>query len=433
MVLNMTNSYMNRVIDKDLERYLNIMGAILLTGPKWCGKTTTAMQHANSILNLDDIDNRDQYLKLAELKPSELLKGKKPRLIDEWQLAPILWDGVRQSVDKTSDKGQYILTGSTSVDESKIRHPGTGRIHRMVMYPMSLYESGESNGKISLTELFNNPKIDIDGITSDLTVKNLFFAMCRGGWPESLKIENKEDQLLIARSYFDSICESDVSTVDGVKKNPERVKNLLKSYARNISTPTKDTTIMKDIESHFGKISKGTYYSYINALKRIFVIQNIYAWSPNIRSASTMKATTKKEFIDPSIATSALNLTPERLFHDLNTTEYIFETLCIRDLNVYANKLGGKIHYFRKGDTLEVDCVLLLNDGRYGLIEIKLGKTEIKKGSKNLHKAEEIIKENIAKNNTKVPEPSFLAILTGGELACTKYDDIKIIPIGCLK
>ena len=233
------------------------------------------MQHANSILNLDDIDNRDQYLKLAELKPSELLKGKKPRLIDEWQLAPILWDGVRQSVDKTSDKGQYILTGSTSVDESKIRHPGTGRIHRMVMYPMSLYESGESNGKISLTELFNNPKIDIDGITSDLTVKNLFFAMCRGGWPESLKIENKEDQLLIARSYFDSICESDVSTVDGVKKNPERVKNLLKSYARNISTPTKDTTIMKDIESHFGKISKGTYYSYINALKRIFVIQNI--------------------------------------------------------------------------------------------------------------------------------------------------------------
>lgn len=424
---------MDRIIDRDLERYLNIMGAILLTGPKWCGKTTTAMQHANSILNLDDIDKKDQYLKLAELKPSKLLDGEKPRLIDEWQLAPILWDGVRQYVDKTHEKGQYILTGSTSVDESNIIHTGTGRIHRMIMYPMSLYESGESNGKIQLTELFNNPNIDIEGITSDLSLENLFFAMCRGGWPESLQIKNKDDQLLIAKSYFDSICETDVSTVDGVKRNPERVKNLLKSYARNISTPAKDTTIMNDIKGHFDKISKGTYYSYVNALKRIYVIQNIYAWSPNIRSASTMKATTKKEFIDPSIATSALNLSPEKLFQDLKTTGFIFETLCIRDLNVYANKLGGKVYYFRKGDKLEIDCVLLLNDGRYGLIEIKLGKKEIKKGSKNLHKAKDIILENISKNNTKVPEPSFLSILTGGEVACTKYDDIKIIPIGCLR
>ena len=216
-------------------------------------------------------------------------------------------------------------------------------------------------------------------------------------------------------------------------KTPERVKSLLKSYARNISTPAKDTTIMNDIKSHFGEISKETYYSYVNALKRIYMIQNIHAWSPNIRSASTMKATTKKEFIDPSIATSALNLSPEKLFQDLKTTEFIFETLCIRDLKVYANKLGGKIYYFRKGDKLEIYCVLLLNDGRYGLIEIKLGKKEIKKGSKNLHKAKDIIQENIAKNNTKVPEPSFLSVLTGGEVACTKYDDIKIIPIGCLR
>lgn len=428
----MADKYIKRIIDEDLERYLNIMGAILLMGPKWCGKTTTAIQHSNSILKLDDVDKKKQYLKLASLKPSELLKGDKPRLIDEWQLAPILWDGVRNSVDELNGKGLYILTGSTSVDESTIDHTGTGRIHRMMMYPMSLYESGESNGKISLIELFDNPSIDIDGILSNLTVENLFQAMCRGGWPEAIKIENEEDQLVIAKSYFNSICSSDVSTVDGVKRDPDRVKNLLKSYARNISTPAKDTTIMKDIKSHFDDISRGTYYSYVDALKRLFVIENIYAWSPNIRSASGMKATTKKEFIDPSIATAALNLTPKKLLLDLQTAGFIFETLCIRDLKIYANKYGGSIYYFRKGDTLEIDCVVVLEDGRYALIEIKLGSDEIKKGIKNLHKAKEIIKKEIDKNNTKIPEPSFLAIITGGNVAYTK-DGVMIIPIGCLK
>ena len=375
---------------------------------------------------------KEQYIKLASLKPSELLEGDKPRLIDEWQLAPILWDGVRNSVDELNEKGLYILTGSTSVDESKIDHTGTGRIHRMVMYPMSLYESGESNGKISLIELFNNQEIDIDGILSDLTVENLFQAMCRGGWPEAIKIENEMDQRLIAKSYLNSICESDVSTVDGIKRDPDRVKNLLKSYARNISTPAKDTTIMKDIKSHYNDISRGTYYSYVDALKRLFVIENIYAWSPNIRSASGIKATTKKEFIDPSIATAALNLTPQKLLLDLKTAGFIFETLCIRDLKVYANKYGGNIYYFRKGDTLEIDCVVVLDDGRYALIEIKLGSNEIKKGIKNLHKAEDIIKKEIEKNKTKIPEPSFLAIITGGNVAYTK-EGVKIIPIGCLK
>lgn len=432
-MITMTKNYMDRIIDNDLNRYLNIMGAILLTGPKWCGKTTTAKQHAQSILKLDDIEKREQYLQLAELRPSELLKGEKPRLIDEWQIAPILWDGVRNYVDESSQKGAYILTGSTSVDESKIMHSGTGRIHRMVMYPMSLYESGESNGKISIMELFDNPDLDIDGITSDLTVEDLFFAMCRGGWPETLNINDKDEQLLIAKTYVNSICESDVSTVDGIKRDPERVKNLLKSYARNISTPSKDTTIMKDIKAQFGDISKGTYYSYIDALKRIYVIKNIYAWSPNIRSASTMKATTKKEFIDPSIATAALNLTPEKLFQDLKTAGFIFETLCIRDLNVYTSSHGGTIHYFRNNRTLEIDCVVVLDDGRYGFIELKLGSREIEKGSKNLLKAKKIINQNRANGNTKVPEPSFLAIITGGSVAYTRDDGVKIIPIGCLR
>lgn len=428
----MADEYIKRIIDEDLERYLNVMGAILLMGPKWCGKTTTAIQHSNSILKLDDVDKKEQYLKLASLKPSELLKGDKPRLIDEWQLAPVLWGGVRNSVDELGGKGLYILTGSTSVDEDDIVHTGTGRIHRMLMYPMSLYESGESNGKISLIELFDNPKMDIDGIVSDLTVENLFQAMCRGGWPESIKIENEFDQRLIAKSYLNNICDSDVSTVDGVKRDPDRVKNLLKSYARNISAPAKDTTIMNDIQAHYGDISRGTYYSYVDALKRLFVIENIYAWSPNIRSASGMKATTKKEFIDPSIATAALNLSPKKLLLDLKTAGFIFETLCIRDLKVYSNRYGGSIYYFRKGDTLEVDCVVVLDDGRYALIEIKLGSDEINKGIKNLHKAKDIIKKEIKKNKIKVPDPSFLAIITGGNVACTK-EGVKIIPIGCLK
>lgn len=429
----MDKKYMDRRIDEDLKRYLNIMGAILLTGPKWCGKTTTAQQQSKSILKLDDIDKREQYLQLADLKPSELLKGEKPRLIDEWQIAPILWDGVRNSVDESSEKGLYILTGSTSVDESKIEHSGTGRIHRMIMYPMSLYESNESNGKISIKELFENPDMNIDGITSDLSIEELFFAMCRGGWPETLNIENKDDQLLLAKTYVDSICESDVSKVDGVKRDPERVKNLLKSYARNISSPAKDTTIMKDIKAQFGDISKGTYYSYVDALKKIYVIKNIYAWSPNVRSASTMKATTKKEFIDPSIATAVLNLTPEKLLYDLNTAGLIFETLCIRDLNVYTSSLGGTIHYFRKNDTLEIDCVIVLDDGRYGLVEFKLGSKEIDKGSKNLCKAQKIICESIEKKDSNVPEPSFLAIITGGNVAYTRDDRVKVIPIGCLR
>ena len=429
----MTKKYMKRKIDEDLNRYLNIMGAILLTGPKWCGKTTTAKQHAQSILKLDDIEKREQYLQLAELKPSELLKGEKPRLIDEWQIAPILWDGVRNSVDESSAKGLYILTGSTSVDESKIMHSGTGRIHRMLMYPMSLYESGESNGKISIMDLFDNPNMDIDGITSDLTIEDLFFAMCRGGWPETLNITDKDDQLLIAKTYVNSICESDVSTVDSIKRDPERVKNLLKSYARNISTPSKDTTIMKDIIAQFGDISRGTYYSYVDALKRIYVIKNVYAWSPNIRSASTMKATTKKEFIDPSIATAALNLTPEKLLQDLKTAGFIFETLCIRDLRIYTTSHGGTIHYFRNNRTLEIDCVVVLDDGRYGFIELKLGSREIEKESKNLLKAKKIIEKNRLNGNTKVSEPSFLAIITGGSVAYTRKDGVKVIPIGCLR
>jgi len=426
-------NYVDRIIDTTLKRYLRVMGAVLLTGPKWCGKTTTAKQQANSILKLDDIDKREYYLMLADVKPSELLKGEKPRLIDEWQLAPILWDGVRNSVDSENKKGMYILTGSTTVDETEIMHSGIGRIHRMMMYPMSLYESGDSNGEISIMDLFDKPNENIDGKISNLSFDDLLFVICRGGWPEILTIENKEDQLLVAKSYFRGLCESDLSKVDDVKRDPEKIEHLLRSYARNISTIAKDTTIMKDITEQFDDISKGTYYSYVKALKKAFIIKNVYAWSPNIRSASSMKATTKKEFIDPSIATAALNLTPKRLLQEPNTLGFIFETLCIRDLNIYTSEYGGRIHYFRKSDSLEVDCVLLLEDGRYALIEFKVGTKEIDKGAKHLIKVENLIKKEIEEGHTKIQEPSFLAIIYGGNIAYTRDDGVKVLPIGCLK
>lgn len=425
--------YIHRIIDKEIQRYLKVVGAILIVGPKWCGKTTTAEQHAKSVLKLDDIDKKEEYLMLADIKPSELLNGEKPRLIDEWQIAPILWDGVRNSVDSLKEKGLYLLTGSTSVDESEIIHSGTGRIHRMKMYPMSLYESGDSNGKISIMELFDNPNKDINGIKSNLNFDDLLFAICRGGWPESLSLESKEDQLLIPKMYVDSICESDVSKVDGVKRDPEKVRHLLKSYARNISTEAKDTTLMADISEQFGDISRGTFYSYVDALKRIYVIENVQAWSPNIRSAKTMRSTTKKEFIDPSIAISALNLTPQKLLTEIKTLGFIFETLCIRDLKIYTSAYGGKIHYFRKNDKLEVDCVLILDDGRYALIEFKLGAKNIDEGAKHLIDVNELIKKERKKGNTKINNPEFLAVITGGEKAYTREDGVKIIPIACLK
>ncbi|AMK15805.1 ATP-binding protein [Methanobrevibacter olleyae] len=425
--------YIHRIIDKEIQRYLKVVGAILIVGPKWCGKTTTAEQHAKSVLKLDDIDKREEYLMLADIKPSELLNGEKPRLIDEWQIAPILWDGVRNSVDSLKEKGLYLLTGSTSVDESEIIHSGTGRIHRMKMYPMSLYESGDSNGKISIMELFDNPNKDINGIKSNLNFDDLLFAICRGGWPESLSLKSKEDQLLIPKMYVDSICESDVSKVDGVKRDPEKVRHLLKSYARNISTEAKDTTLMADISEQFGDISRGTFYSYVDALKRIYVIENVQAWSPNIRSAKTMRSTTKKEFIDPSIAISALNLTPQKLLTEIKTLGFIFETLCIRDLKIYTSAYGGKIHYFRKNDKLEVDCVLILDDGRYALIEFKLGAKNIDEGAKHLIDVNELIKKERKKGNTKINNPEFLAVITGGEKAYTREDGVKIIPIACLK
>lgn len=345
-------------------------------------------------------------------------------------MAPILWDGIRNSVDELQGEGLYILTGSTVVDESKIMHSGTGRIHRLLMRPMSLYESKESNGKISIEELFDNPHMNIDGIESELTMSDLIFAACRGGWPESLNKRNNKEKLLIAYNYLDNICESDISKVDGIKRDPDRVKVILKSMARNNSTLAKDTTIMADISANFGDISKPTYYSYVDSLKRLFVIEDLRGWAPNIRSKSAMRTGNKKVFIDPSIPVAALNMTPEAFntIDGLKTFGFIFENLCIRDLSIYTSRLGGSISYYHDNYDVEVDCVVHLKDGRYALIECKLGKTKIDEGARNLLKVSKLIEEN-----DQIRNPSFLAVITGGNYAYTRKDSVKVIPIGCLK
>lgn len=423
--------YLPRYLDKELEFALNSIGAVLIVGPKWCGKTTTAKQHFKSIIQLQDPRYSDSYIKIANTEPLTLLEGETPRLIDEWQMAPKLWDAVRYSVDEKDGKGLYILTGSTVVDDSKIMHSGTGRIHRLTMRPMSLYESGDSNGKISLLELFENPNLNINLIKSNLTIKDIIYLACRGGWPESLSLETEKEQLFIAKSYIKNICEIDTSRIDNVKRDPGKVNALLRSYARNISTLAKNTTIFNDINKQY-EITEPTFYSYLNVLKRLFVIEDVLPWSPNIRSSQTIKKTPKKEFIDPSIAVAALNLNPKTLLYDLNTFGFIFETLCIRDLKVYSSLKEGKVQYYNDKNGLEVDCVLTLNNGKYALIEFKLGSNEEEKAAKNLLRLDKLIKEKIALGDVNIPEPSFLAIITAGSMAYTREDGIKVIPIGCL-
>ncbi len=430
----MNANYKHRIVDSELSDRLETMGAVLIAGPKWCGKTTTAMQIAKSVLKMQDPDNAEAYMVTAQTKPSLLLIGDNPRLIDEWQTAPVLWDAVRTAIDNRGEEGLFILTGSTTIDYSQIMHSGTGRISRMMMRPMSLYESDESNGKISLKDLFDDQNLDIDGIRSTLSIEKLIFAACRGGWPSSLSRKNEKASLSVVTAYVDNICENDVSTVDGIKKEPSRVRALLKSYARNIATSASNTTVLNDIKANFGDMVESTLYSYLNALNRIFVIDDIPAWSPSIRSKTSIRGKNKKLFIDASIAVAALNLSPELLLQDLNTFGFIFENLCIRDLKVYSSALRGQISYYSDRFGLEADAVLHLDDGRYALIEFKLGSRDIEEASKHLLQLKELIISYNQNNQTsKLREPDLLIIITGGELAYVRKDSVKIIPIGCLK
>ena len=420
--------YKARIVDNMLKEKLEAKGAVVIEGPKWCGKTTTAMQVAGSILRMDEPRNREANIQMAEIDPGQLLKGAAPRLIDEWQIAPKLWDATRYEVDTRGKEGQFILTGSAvPVESEEITHSGTGRFTWLLMRPMSLYESGDSTGEVSLQNLFERP--DRIAGTNDFDIDRLAFLICRGGWPHAVGMKEKP-ALLQADDYYEAVIKSDINRADGVSKNPERVKRLMRSFARNQGTQISNTMLRDDIISNDTEsLNEDTIASYINALKNIFVVEDMAAWNPNLRSKTSIRTSETRYYVDPSIAVAALGIGPKDLTNDLNTMGLLFETLCVRDLRVYAESIGGTVLHYRDKSGLECDTVIHLKNGRYGLAEIKLGGQKlIEEGVKNLQSLSNKI------DTSKMPAPSFLMIIIGiGEFAYRREDGIFIVPIGCLK
>lgn len=427
--------YIQRTSDSLLSDLLDAFGAVLIEGPKWCGKTTTAEQHAKSVLKLQDPDMREEYLATAASKPSYLLQGATPRLIDEWQDAPTLWDAVRTAVDARRETGQFILTGSNKVEKSKTHHSGTGRIAKMRMLPMSLWECGESTGVVSVRELFDNPNYEFGGSVSDLSIEDLIFAACRGGWPAALVAKSKKAKLMIAQNYINSVCTEDISRIDGKQRMEKLTRRILYSYARNISTLAKTTSLLSDVTA--GEIiecSRTTFDDYVLALEKLFVIQDINAWCPAIRSKTAIRSSPKRCFCDPSIAVASLGLTPDSLKTQLKTFGFIFEQMCIRDLRAYTADMNSHISYYHDRYGLEADIVLHLADGRYALIECKLGSAEIEKGAEHLLEMKKlIIEKNKATQQMPIHEPDLLIILTGGKFAYDREDGVKVIPLAVLR
>ena len=421
--------YKVRIADQLLAEKLEAMGAVLIEGPKACGKTKTAEQHAKSVLYMDDPSKKDQYKQLAQTNISYLLKGEKPRLIDEWQSVPQFWDAIRFDVDHSEGDGHYMLTGSAvPADLSQIEHTGTGRFGWLTMRPMSLWESEESNGEISLSSLFNTS--EQIGAGNPLTIEALTFAVCRGGWPKSLEKGNEKAALMQAKEYFKAICNNDISRVDGITRNSERTKRIMRSYARHQGTQASIPTILADIASNeTEEISDETIASYLSALRKIFVIEDMPAWNPNLRSKAAIRTSDTRYFVDPSIATSALGLGPNDLINDLNTFGLLFETLCVRDLRVYADALDGTVYHYRDKNGLECDAVIHLDNGSFGLIEIKLGGNKlIEEGAATLNALANII------DTTRMKSPAFKMVLIGvGEYAYKREDGVLVVPIGCLR
>ena len=420
--------YKTRIVDEILKKRLLGKGAVLIEGPKWCGKTTTAEQIAGSILYMADPEKEKQNLTMADINPGRLLKGKIPRLIDEWQIAPKLWDAVRFEVDHRDEFGQFILTGSAvPASYEHIHHTGTGRFSWILMRPMSLYESLDSTGEVSLKKLFETPGPS-DG-ENPLDLNRIAFLVCRGGWPRASELEG-EIALEQAFDYYDAVVRSDISRADGITRDPERVKRLMRSYARNQGSQTTNASIKEDMAVNDGEsLDTDTVYSYINALEKIFVIEEMTAWNPNLRSRTAIRTSNTRYFVDPSIAAAALGLGPQDLIADLNTFGLLFETMCIRDLRVFADALNGNVYHFRDKTELECDAVIHLRNGAYGLIEVKLGGDKlIEEGAENLKKLRDKI------DTTKMKAPSFLMVLIGvGDYAYQRQDKVYVVPLGCLK
>lgn len=435
------NGYKNRVADRLLAEKLEAFGAVLIEGPKYCGKTTLASQQAGSILSMADTDTLGQNLALARTNISRLLAGETPRLIDEWQIAPQFWDAVRNEVDKRNEDGQFMLTGSAVppkpkkdengniIEEENIHHTGTGRISRLRLRTMSLWESEDSTGDVSLEELFINPDT-VDGV-SDIDLDRLAYLTCRGGWPKAVLKKSEKAALAQAFDYYDSVVSNDIKRVDDIDRDEELTKRIMRSYARNQGTQATVGTILADIKSNGDeRMSDSTVYSYIKALKEIFVIEDSIAWNPNLRSKTAIRTSDTRYFIDPSIATAALGMGPKDLINDMATFGFIFEALAIRDLRVYADALDGKVYHYRDKNNLECDAVIHLRNGSYGLVEVKIGGTEpIREGAESLKTLSSKI------DSTRMKTPSFMMVLTGiGKFAYKRPEDgVLVVPIGCLK
>lgn len=421
-------NYRKRIADHILARKLEGKGAVLIEGPKWCGKTTTAEQVAASVLYMDDPEKKEQNIAMSELNPKRLLKGAVPRLIDEWQIAPKLWDAIRFEVDHRRDLGQFVLTGSAVPPDTKeITHSGTGRFTWLTMRPMSIFESGDSSGEVSLKSLFDQPD-EIDG-ESTLDIDRLAFLVCRGGWPQSIDMR---DEIALDQpiDYYEAVVKSDINRADGVQKNPERVKRLMRSYARNQGSQVPNTVIAQDIAANDEMtMDTDTVASYLNALRKIFVIEDMPAWNPNLRSKTAIRSSDTRYYVDPSIAAAALGIGPQDLINDLKTFGFLFETLCVRDLRIFADALNGEVYHYRDKDGLECDAVIHLRNGTYGLVEIKLGGDKlIEEGSVNLKALSNKI------DTDKMKKPAFLMVLTGtGDYAYRRPDGVYVVPIGCLK
>ncbi len=421
--------YRDRIADKLLREKLEAMGAVLIEGPKACGKTTTAAQQAKSVIYMDDPEKLQQYRQMAQTNIGYLLEGETPRLIDEWQEFPQFWDAVRFEVDRRDEDGQFMLTGSAvPVDTKDIRHTGTGRYGWLTMRPMSLWESGDSTGEISLSDLFHSP--DKIGAVNKLTLPMLAFVVCRGGWPKSLQKKTESAALLQASEYYKAIINSDMSRVDNVRRDAERAKRIMRSYARNQGSQASIATILADISTNEPEnVSDETVDSYLSALRKMFVIEDMPAWNPNLRSKTAVRTSDTRYYVDPSVGVAALGLGPSDLMNDLNTLGLFFETMCIRDLRVYADALDGSVYHYRDKNGLECDAVVHLRNGSYGLIEIKLGGERlVEDGARTLNALAGLI------DTTRMKAPSFRMVLTGvGDYAYKRTDGVYVVPVGSLK
>lgn len=415
--------YLPRVVDKEIEELMEIMGAVLIEGCKWCGKSTTGLHHAKSVIEFQNPDKKQEYDEIKNTKPSLFLNGEKPKMFDEWQMYPIVWDAIRTDVDHTGLKGQYILTGSAKSSEGETMHTGTGRISRVLMRPMSLFESLESTGEVSFKDILEGN--DISGV-SKLSLEDLASIIVRGGWPAAIEVKS-ELKYRFAKEYVKSIIHEEVKKIDDVERNPLKMQNVLRSLARNISTQVSNSTIEEDVKNNFEDISRPTLNDYLNTLEKLFVIEDVNATNLNFRSKYALRKKPKKYFVDPSIATAILDIKPNDLINDLNTFGFIFESLCMRDLKIYTQSYDSNITFYRDEKDFEVDAIVRTNSGKWGAIEIKLGAGYTDEAAKNLLKFKERV------DIEKCGEPAFLMVLTGANYSYKRPDGVYVVSIGTLK